>query len=111
MQRPRSIAPRRLPRWSRCGLGVVVALSVSGCATIRTASNTDPGSPKIYGGTRLDSAALSYDRDQLEPFWRYGIYEPAYPAADLPLSVVADTVLLPFTALYVLINPDTWGHP
>jgi uncharacterized protein YceK len=94
----------------RSSIAVVIALLATGCATLRTASNTDPGSPKIYGGTRLDIAALSYDRDQLEPFWRYGIYEPRHPAADLPLSVVGDTILLPFTGLYVLINPDTWGH-
>jgi uncharacterized protein YceK len=76
-----------------------------GCATVRTADNAHVGSPKIYGGTRLNVAALKSDQDSLARFQRFGIEAPTYPMADLPLSFVGDTLLLPFSAWYTLTEP------
>lgn len=78
---------------------------LGGCATIETASAVRPHSPRWYAGTRLDWAAIDYDRDTLDHFSAYDMLPPAYPKADLPLSALADTVLLPFLALYTLSEP------
>ncbi|WP_348675063.1 YceK/YidQ family lipoprotein [uncultured Abyssibacter sp.] len=77
----------------------------SGCATVRTSDNAHVGSPKIYGGTRLNVAALSSDDAALARFEHYGIEPPSHPALDLPLSFVGDTLMLPFSAWYTLTEP------
>lgn len=88
----------------------VGSLLQSGCGTVRTVDNLHVGSPRIYGGTRLDLAAVNDDRMVLERFRSHSITPPAHPAADLPLSVVGDTVLLPFMVWYTITEPVV-GRP
>lgn len=83
----------------------LLGIGLSGCATVRTADNVHFGSPKVYGGTRVNVAAISDDETSLSRYRQYGIEAPAYPAVDLPLSFVGDTLFLPFSAWYVLTEP------
>ena len=82
-----------------------ISLLSSGCATIESAGNVRPHSPRFYAGTRLDMAAIDFDRDTLDHFSRYNMLPPAHPGIDLPLSLVADTALLPFVTLYTITEP------
>jgi uncharacterized protein YceK len=83
---------------------ILAALTtLGGCATAGSMAGNQPGS-KIYAGTRLDatmvSEALSYDSEAAKT---PGVEGPvlAWSAccgmADLPLSFIADTVMLPVT--------------
>ena len=83
----------------------LVALLTSGCAAMSVSDNAHRGSPKFYGGTKLDVAALRNDEATLDEFGRYGIHPPANPALDLPLSFALDTVLLPFATWYAVTEP------
>jgi uncharacterized protein YceK len=83
----------------------LLCIGLSGCATVRTADNVHFGSPKVYGGTRVNVAALSDGETSLSRYRQYGIEPPAYPAVDLPFSLVGDTLFLPFSAWYVVTEP------
>lgn len=89
----------------RVALIVVSAVGLFGCATVRTAENAHVGSPKIYGGTRLNIAAISDDDESLARFKRFDIQPPEHPAADVLPSFVGDTLMLPFSAWYTLTEP------
>ncbi|TDU25541.1 uncharacterized protein YceK [Panacagrimonas perspica] len=92
------------PRFA-ASLAAMLCIGLSGCATVRTADNAHVGSPKIYGGTRVNVAALSDDETSLSRYRQYGIEAPAYPAADLAVSFIGDTLFLPFSAWYVVTEP------
>lgn len=75
--------------------GVVLLLSLSsGCATYRTISAAEPGSPKVFSGTRLDVNAIRGDEVALRKF---KADPPKYPLVDLPLSIGFDMAILPLT--------------
>lgn len=74
-----------------CGLLAVV---LSGCATINTLDNPKPSKPLIYSGTRLDWYNLN---GGCCPRDRFGAEPPAHPLLDLPFSMVLDTLVLPAT--------------
>ncbi len=63
---------------------MVTSLVCAGCATVRTADDAHRGSPKIYGGTRLNVAALTSNADALASYKHYGVEAPEYPGFDLP---------------------------
>ena len=73
---------------------LVVALWVSGCATVTSIDSAEHGTPLVYSGTRLDLAAIADDESGLRKF---KTPPPAYPWLDLPFSLAADTVILPLT--------------
>ncbi len=71
---------------------------LTGCASVQTVYQTNAGSPKIYGGTRLDYHAVHRDRRYLDyAYWHYGLEAPRNPSLDMPFSLVLDTVMLPLT--------------
>lgn len=75
--------------------GVVLLLSLSsGCATYRTISTAEEGSPKVFSGARLDVNAILGDEVALRKF---KADPPRYPLVDLPLSIGFDIVILPLT--------------
>ena len=78
---------------------VLLSLAVGGCATVRTLDAAKPGAPVVYAGTRLNLYALQGGCCAHE---RFGAEAPAYPAADLPVSLLLDTVLLPFACATAL---------
>lgn len=84
---------------SRCALLVLVAMSLSGCATVATLDAAKPGAPLVYAGTRLDLYALQGGCCALE---RFGAEAPRYPGLDLPASLLLDTLLLPFSCAAAL---------
>ncbi len=84
-------------------VALLICLLLAGCATVDTVSNAGINTPKVYSGTRLNVAALRDDTDAVR---RFPAAPPRYPAADLPLSLLLDTALLPMTvpvALYEVV--------
>lgn len=81
-------------RLSRLVLALSLALTLSGCATVRTLDAAKPDAPVVYAGTRLNLYALQGGCCAIE---RFGAQAPAYPAADLPVSALLDTLLLPLS--------------
>jgi len=72
----------------------VLLLSSTGCATYRTISKAEQGSPKVFSGTRLDVSAIRGDEVALRKF---KADPPSYPLVDLPLSIGFDIAILPLT--------------
>src|SRR2546429_1318476 len=66
----------------------------SGCATYRTISTAEQGSPKVFSGARLDVSAVLGDKFGLRKFKPD---PPRYLFADLPFSIALDTAILPLT--------------
>jgi len=98
-------------RWSSlsflcllAGFAFALALLASSTA-MNVARVSSPLVPHVYAGTRIDLAALRNDRPSLARYESLGIALPAHPALDLPLSVVGDTLLLPFALTYDLSEP------
>ena len=76
-------------------LAAVLPLAFSsGCATYRTISTAEQGSPKIFSGARLDLSAVLGDEFGLRKF---KADPPRYPLLDLPFSIALDTAILPLT--------------
>ena len=80
----------------RALLLTLLASQLAGCATAKVLDSNDPHVPLIYGGTRLDWYSLN---GGCCPRDHFGSEAPDYPALDLPLSALADTLLLPITLL------------
>ncbi len=79
--------------------GLLMALTLSGCATVRTLDAAKPGAPVVYSGTRLDLYAMQGGCCAED---RFGAEAPKYPGLDLPGSMVLDTLFLPLSVLTVL---------
>ncbi|SDV12048.1 YceK/YidQ family lipoprotein [Pseudomonas mucidolens] len=78
---------------------VVLALQLSGCASVRTLDAAKPGAPVVYAGTRLDLYAMQGGCCAMD---RFGAEAPSYPGLDLPASALLDTLLLPLSVLTVI---------
>jgi uncharacterized protein YceK len=85
-----------IPRLSRLVTNVLAltCMCLPGCATYRTVSAAEPGTPKLFSGTRLDLKAI--DRDE-HGAARFRAPPPNYPWLDLAFSAVVDTFILPLT--------------
>ncbi|MFP6849940.1 MAG: YceK/YidQ family lipoprotein [Pseudomonas sp.] len=79
---------------ARATVAVLLSLTLSSCASVRTLNAAKPGAPVVYAGTRLDWYALQGGCCATE---RFGAEAPAYPAVDLPVSALLDTLLLPLS--------------
>jgi uncharacterized protein YceK len=75
---------------------VLLALAMTGCATVRTLDAARPGAPVVYAGTRLDLYAIQGGCCAMD---RFGAEAPRYPGLDLPGSALLDTLLLPLSLL------------
>lgn len=75
-------------------LTLLLALNLTGCATVRTLGAAKPNAPVVYAGTRLDWYAINGGCCPLD---RFGAEAPRYPGLDLPASALLDTLLLPFS--------------
>ncbi|WP_426143959.1 YceK/YidQ family lipoprotein [Pseudomonas sp. DWP3-1-2] len=78
---------------------IVLALTLTGCATARTLNAAKPGAPVVYAGTRLDLYAMQGGCCAMD---RFGAEAPSYPGLDLPGSALLDTLLLPLSVLTAL---------
>jgi uncharacterized protein YceK len=76
---------------ARAVVCLLLSLTLSGCATVRTLDAAKPDAPVVYAGTRLNLYALQGGCCATD---RFGAEAPAYPAADLPVSALLDTLLL-----------------
>ncbi|WP_166360490.1 YceK/YidQ family lipoprotein [Pseudomonas akapageensis] len=79
--------------------GVLLALLMVGCASVRTLDAAKPGAPIVYSGTRLDLYAMQGGCCAED---RFGAPAPSYPGVDLPASALLDTLLLPLSLLTVM---------
>lgn len=77
-------------------LVLVLALTMTGCATVRTLNAGKPGAPVVYAGTRLDWYAIEGGCCAMD---RFGAQAPRYPGLDLPGRALLDTLLLPLSLL------------
>ena len=75
----------------RLGCLVLAAVFTSGCMTIDTQRDADYDGPQVYSGFRKDVNLFS------QAFISFAIGWVALTAVDMPFSLVADTVLLPWT--------------
>ncbi|MBV4452864.1 MULTISPECIES: YceK/YidQ family lipoprotein [Pseudomonas] len=80
-------------------LSAVLALHLTGCATVRTLDAAQPNAPVVYAGTRLDLYAMNGGCCAKD---RFGAEAPSYPGLDLPASALLDTLLLPLSVLTVI---------
>lgn len=89
------------------GLGLLVAMGfgLSACSTLSTSERAPENGAQLYAGTRLNVAAISGDQDELQKFKALGLTPVRYPAIDLPLSLVGDTLMLPLVFSYELTEP------
>lgn len=94
---------RRVRSVANFCFGLGIATSTAGCGTLLSMGmNHDPEASQIYGGTRVDIvvplAALRIIPTEAElPAWTFAW---SLLLLDLPISFVADTVLLPFTVYH-----------
>ncbi|WP_298184218.1 YceK/YidQ family lipoprotein [uncultured Pseudomonas sp.] len=79
---------------ARAAAAVLLSLTLSSCATVRTLDAAKPGAPVVYAGTRLDWYALQGGCCAID---RFGAEAPTYPVVDLPASALLDTLLLPLS--------------
>jgi uncharacterized protein YceK len=75
-------------------VATLVLSTTTGCATYRTISEAESGSPKVYSGTRLDMNTLRHDDIGVSKF---KVNPPQHPLIDLPFSFVFDTAIFPLT--------------
>jgi uncharacterized protein YceK len=80
-----------------------VCASVTGCGTVAThvmsPSERPPGTFGLYRGTKFDAFMLNgICKSKEAEAWGYGVVFGPIVICDLPLSVVADTIMLPFDA-------------
>lgn len=88
----------------RLSLSIFIAASMmlnTGCASYTTLNEGKRGTAKVYSGTRLDIKALNGD---MLPTRKFPAAPPEYPALDLPLSFVMDSVLFPVTLSAVIFE-------
>ncbi|MGE8500275.1 MAG: YceK/YidQ family lipoprotein [Pseudomonas sp.] len=78
----------------RCLCLVLLVLSLTGCASVRTLDANKPGAPVVYAGTRLDWYSL---QGGCCPVDRFGAEAPRLAWLDLPASALLDTLLLPLS--------------
>jgi len=82
----------------RAAVLLVTAL-VSGCMTFDTRTNPSYTGPPVYSGTRLAAAGFAAG------FYAVDLQGMTFFGGDLPLSFVADTLLLPLT----VVEQQRWG--
>ena len=82
---------------------VTVMLCTVGCASYRTISTAERGTPLVFSGTRLNVHAMLHDDHGLRKF---KTEPPAYPWIDLPFSFFLDAMVFPLSssiALYEVV--------
>lgn len=92
-------------RLFRVIVACVLAVELSGCGTVAAMTNVHRDTPLVYGGTRLDTAAIADDDATLKKF---DVGPPAHPGADLPASALLDTILLPGTLVAAAFRAMFW---
>ena|SRR5204863_9568734 len=83
-------------------LTLLLLIGPTGCGTVAShvlpPSERPTGVSGVYRGTKYDSFMLSVMAESREAAGGYGDPFEPFVICDLPLSVVADTLLLPFDA-------------
>ena len=79
----------------RTALVILVVANADGCASYRTISAAERGTPKVFSGARLDVHAMLNNEYALRKF---KTEPPLYPWFDLPFSLFADAMIFPLTS-------------
>ncbi len=74
-------------------------LCTVGCASYRTISTAERGTPLVFSGTRLDVHAILQNDSGLRKF---KTEPPSYPWLDLPFSFFLDAMVVPLSASIAL---------
>jgi len=74
-------------------------LCTVGCASYRTISTAERGTPKVFSGTRLDVQAILHSDSTTRQF---KTEPPSYPWLDLPFSFLLDAIVFPLSASVAL---------
>ena len=86
----------------------VLALFVGGCGTISDFSTKGRGfedaGPHVYGGTRLDVNTIANPDITSENILVFFIL-------DVPFSFLADTIVLPVTIVWAIVDPEAEAPP
>src|SRR5438034_5961040 len=90
------------PRRTTLSFGFLLVIG-TGCGTVAThlmpPSERPPGVSGVYRGTKFDSFMLSgIGKSKGAEVWGYGVVFGPIVICDFPLSLVADTLMLPFDA-------------
>ncbi len=83
-------------------VSAVVATVMSctaGCATYRTISTAEYGTPIVFSGTRLNVRAILHSDSTTRQF---KTEPPSYPWLDLPFSFILDAIVFPLSASVAL---------
>ena len=82
--------------WVFCtAMVVLVVANAAGCASYRTISAAERGTPKLFSGARLDIHAILNDEYALRKF---KTQPPPHPWLDLPFSLLADVMVFPLSS-------------
>jgi len=76
-------------------------LLLSGCATYASLEHRKNTDPVVFGGTRTDLHALQQPSPHNAWLAKQALY---IPLIDLPLSLMTDVILLPFTLSYAVLQ-------
>ena len=82
-------------------------LLLASCSTVLSFVKDSDQPNMMYGGTRRLVTAEREKGAYADFWWSFGPIRLIALVIDFPLSVVADTVLLPVTATWTLIKPDS----
>ena len=90
------------------GIVIVAVLNISGCATFCSLSDTGMGRPGPYSGIRStatdwEGRVKPWDVDY--PNWMRMPVQLYFRTIDVPLSLIADTLLLHVTMLTMIEPP------
>lgn len=85
----------------------LIVVTVSGCSSIRSRTETPSEEWTVYPGVQRDGTDLAdaVQGNLKGPQWTMGFVVP-FLIADLPFSMILDTVALPYDGYVVSQNPS-----
>lgn len=90
-----------------CAMLALIVVTVSGCSSIRSRTETPSEEWTVYPGVQQDGSDLlkAFEGNLKGPQWTMAVVVP-FLIADTPFSVLLDTVALPYDAYLVSQNPS-----
>ncbi|OVE75862.1 hypothetical protein BVX97_03385 [bacterium E08(2017)] len=85
---------------------VTVGLAMTSCSTAFILQEEDHYEPKVYGGTAINLEIMSGCGSYYDMGGGAGACLCLFSVVDLPLSFIADTVVLPYTIYYDATNEN-----
>ena len=88
-----------------CAMLTLIVVTMSGCSSIRSRTETQPEDWTVYPGVQRDGSDLlkAFEGNLKGPQWTMAFVVP-FLIADTPCSVLLDTVALPYDVYLVSQN-------